>query len=81
MKTTFDQLRDTQPQFFSAAAIAIPAATMQAMGELIAAIESENTASIRLHESLGFTVAGRFSEVGTKFGRWLDLTCMELKLG
>ncbi|NTA09563.1 GNAT family N-acetyltransferase [Agrobacterium tumefaciens] len=47
---------------------------------LIAAIESENAASIRLHESLGFTVAGRFSEVGTKFGRWLDLTCMELKL-
>ena len=40
MKTTFDQLRDTQPQFFSAAAIAIPAASMQAMAELIAAIES-----------------------------------------
>ncbi|MBB4400311.1 MULTISPECIES: GNAT family N-acetyltransferase [Rhizobium/Agrobacterium group] len=47
---------------------------------LIAAIEAENTASIRLHESLGFRVVGRFSEVGTKFGRWLDLTCMELKL-
>jgi len=40
MKTTFDHLRATQPQFFSAAAIAIPAATMQAMAELIAAIES-----------------------------------------
>lgn len=48
---------------------------------LIAAIESENTASIRLHESLGFRVVGRYSEVGTKFGRWLDLTSMELKLG
>ncbi|MBB4405197.1 MULTISPECIES: GNAT family N-acetyltransferase [Agrobacterium] len=48
---------------------------------LIAAIEAENIASIRLHESLGFRVVGRFSEVGTKFGRWLDLTCMELKLG
>ena len=47
---------------------------------LIGAIEAENTASIRLHESLGFRVVGRFSEVGTKFGRWLDLTCMELKL-
>ncbi|KAA3514348.1 N-acetyltransferase family protein [Agrobacterium rosae] len=47
---------------------------------LIGAIESENTASIRLHETLGFRVAGRFSEVGTKFDRWLDLTCMELKL-
>jgi L-amino acid N-acyltransferase len=48
---------------------------------MIACIESGNAASIRLHESLGFRVAGRFSEVGTKFGRWLDLTCMELKLG
>ncbi len=47
---------------------------------MIAAIESGNTASIRLHEQLGFRVAGQFSEVGIKFGRWLDLTCMELKL-
>lgn len=47
---------------------------------MIAAVEAENTASIRLHESLGFRVAGRFSEVGTKFGRWLDLTCLELRV-
>ena len=47
---------------------------------MIAAIESGNTASIRLHEQLGFRIAGQFSEVGIKFGRWLDLTCMELKL-
>ncbi len=47
---------------------------------LIGAIESENTASIRLHEAMGFRIAGQFSEVGKKFGRWLDLTCMELKL-
>ncbi|GGF99340.1 N-acetyltransferase [Rhizobium wenxiniae] len=47
---------------------------------MIAAIESENQASIALHNALGFRIAGTFSEVGTKFGRWLDLTCMELKL-
>jgi L-amino acid N-acyltransferase len=47
---------------------------------MIAAIESENSASIHLHEKLGFRIAGKFSEVGTKFGRWLDLTCMELKV-
>ena len=47
---------------------------------MIAGIESENVASIRLHEKLGFRVAGTFSEVGTKFGRWLDLTCMELRV-
>ncbi|MBD9371477.1 N-acetyltransferase family protein [Rhizobium sp. ARZ01] len=47
---------------------------------LIAGIESENEASIRLHEGFGFRAVGRFKEVGTKFGRWLDLTCMELCL-
>ncbi|AXV14731.1 GNAT family N-acetyltransferase [Neorhizobium sp. SOG26] len=47
---------------------------------MIAAIESENAASIRLHERMGFRIAGNFSEVGTKFGRWLDLTCMELRV-
>lgn len=47
---------------------------------MIAGIEAENTASIKLHEKFGFRVVGRFSEVGIKFGRWLDLTCMELKV-
>ena len=45
---------------------------------MIAGIEAGNAASIRLHEKLGFRTAGTFTEVGTKFGRWLDLTCMEL---
>jgi L-amino acid N-acyltransferase len=47
---------------------------------MIAGIEAQNAASIRLHEKLGFRTVGRFSEVGTKFGRWLDLTCMELRV-
>jgi phosphinothricin acetyltransferase len=47
---------------------------------LIAGIEAANAASIKLHEKLGFRVAGTFSEVGTKFGRWLDLICMELRV-
>jgi L-amino acid N-acyltransferase len=47
---------------------------------MIAGIEAQNAASIRLHEKLGFRVAGTFSEVGIKFGRWLDLTCMELRV-
>lgn len=45
---------------------------------MIAGIEAKNEASIRLHESFGFRTVGCFREVGTKFGRWLDLTCMEL---
>lgn len=40
MKTTFDQLRERQPQLFSAAAVTIDSAAMQAMADLIAAIES-----------------------------------------
>lgn len=40
MKNTFDQLRERQPQLFSAAALAIDAATLQATAEVIAAIES-----------------------------------------
>jgi len=40
MKTIFDKLRAQQPQLFSAAAIAVDAATLEAMAEVIAAIES-----------------------------------------
>ena len=40
MKSTFDRLRQEQPQFFSAAAIRISASQMQAMADLIAAIEA-----------------------------------------
>ncbi len=47
---------------------------------MIAGIEAGNTASIRLHESFGFRHAGTVPEVGTKFGRWLDLTIMRLPL-
>lgn len=47
---------------------------------MIAAIEAGNAASIRLHETLGFRLVGVHREVGTKFGRWLDLAMMELML-
>ena len=47
---------------------------------MIACIEAGNAASIRLHERLGFRLTGTFSEVGIKFGRWLDLACMELRV-
>lgn len=47
---------------------------------MIAAIEAGNTASIALHERLGFRLVGIHREVGQKFGRWLDLAAMELML-
>lgn len=58
----------------------IAAATERGVHVLIGCIEAENAASIRLHDKLGFRLVGRFSEVGQKFGRWLDLACMELRL-
>lgn len=47
---------------------------------MLADIESGNTASIALHAALGFETAGVLREIGTKFGRWLDLTIMRLPL-
>lgn len=47
---------------------------------LLARISADNDASIRLHARLGFTVAGTLHEVGTKFGRVLDICIMELLL-
>ena len=47
---------------------------------MVAGIEANNAASIRLHEKLGFEITGQMKEVGTKFGRWLDLTFMQLTL-
>lgn len=47
---------------------------------MVAAIESGNAASIRLHERLGFVTTGQMPQVGRKFGRWLDLTFMQLTL-
>ncbi|TLP44996.1 N-acetyltransferase family protein [Cohaesibacter sp. CAU 1516] len=47
---------------------------------LIAGIEAENQASIKLHAKLGFIECGTMHQVGTKFGRWLDLTIMQLTL-
>ena len=47
---------------------------------IVAAITAENDASIRLHVKLGFIETARMREVGQKFGRWLDLVFMELRL-
>ncbi len=54
----------------------------EALGKhvMIAGIESGNVPSIRLHQHLGFEQTGHMKEVGTKFGRWLDLTFMQLIL-
>jgi phosphinothricin acetyltransferase len=47
---------------------------------IVAAVDSTNQASIRLHERLGFQTVGHFKRVGYKFDRWLDVVYMELLL-
>jgi len=47
---------------------------------MVAGIEAQNQSSIELHAKLGFMKVGLLPEVGTKFGKWLDLVFMQLKL-
>lgn len=47
---------------------------------MVAGIDATNEGSIRLHEKLGFQRVGLLPQVGTKFGRWLDLAFLQLTL-
>ena len=47
---------------------------------LVGGIDSQNAASIRLHQRFGFRQAGSLHQVGFKFGRWLDLEFYQLTL-
>lgn len=46
----------------------------------IGGIALPNPASIALHEKLGFRKVAHFSEVGFKFGKWVDLGYWQLTL-
>ncbi|MGV3740815.1 MAG: GNAT family N-acetyltransferase [Burkholderiaceae bacterium] len=58
----------------------ISTARKQDQHTLVACIDMQNTASIRLHENLGFTCSGVVREAGYKFGRWLDAGFYQLVL-
>jgi L-amino acid N-acyltransferase YncA len=47
---------------------------------LVGGIDITNTASIAMHERLGFSHAGTIHQAAYKFGRWLDLGFYELIL-
>lgn len=47
---------------------------------MIACIDADNVASIKLHEKFGFTYSGTLSNVGFKFDRWLSLALYQLEL-
>jgi len=46
----------------------------------LAGVTLPNPASVRLHESLGFTPVGVYHEVGYKFDKWHDVGWWELRL-
>ena len=58
----------------------IVAARQRNVHAMIGGIDATNTASIALHEHLGFKHAGTLPQVGFKFGRWLDLAFYQLLL-
>jgi len=47
---------------------------------VIGGIAQPNAGSVGLHEALGFRKVAHFSEVGMKFGRWVDVGYWELNL-
>lgn len=47
---------------------------------MIACIDADNAASIKLHEKFGFTYSGTLSNVGFKFDKWLNLAMYQLEL-
>lgn len=47
---------------------------------MIGGIDADNKGSIEFHKKFGFTETGTIKESGFKFGRWLDLTFMQLIL-
>lgn len=58
----------------------ISAAKTQQYHLMIGGIDTNNLASIKLHEHLGFTHAGTIKQAGFKFGQWLDLGFYQLIL-
>jgi L-amino acid N-acyltransferase len=58
----------------------IAAAQKNDLHAIIGAIDATNTASIALHERLGFMHVGTLPQVGFKFGNWLDLLFYQLLL-
>jgi len=47
---------------------------------VVGGIALPNAASVRLHEKLGFRKVAHFSQVGFKFGRWIDVGYWQLTL-
>jgi phosphinothricin acetyltransferase len=58
----------------------IEGARQRGLHAILAGIDANNEASVRLHASFGFEKVAHLRQVGFKFGRWLDVIYMELLL-
>jgi len=58
----------------------IEAARQRGLHAILAGIDADNEASLRLHASFGFVKVAHFKQIGFKFGRWLDVVYMELMI-
>ena len=58
----------------------IEGARQRGLHAILAGIDANNEASVRLHTSFGFEKVAHLRQVGFKFGRWLDVIYMELLL-
>lgn len=58
----------------------IVAARDLGMHAILAGIDSEGEASLRLHAAFGFERVAYYKEVGYKFNRWIDVVWTELLL-
>ena len=59
----------------------IDACTALGFRQMVAVIGGAEPASEALHARLGFAIAGRFTAIGRKHGRWLDTLYMQRALG
>jgi len=58
----------------------IPRAASLGKHVMIGGIDAENAGSLRFHQRLGFEPVAHLKEVGFKFGRFLDLLFVQLRL-
>jgi len=58
----------------------IACAKRQGHRVIIAGIDADQDGSIKLHAKFHFKKVGHLEQVGFKFGRWLDVVYMELRL-
>jgi L-amino acid N-acyltransferase YncA len=58
----------------------IAAARVREVHSIVAVINADHVASLRLHRKLGFQDVALLREAGFKFGRWIDIRYLQLIL-